>query len=121
VPWREASEIDDLCAIDIGLMPLPDDEWAKGKCGLKALQFMALELPVVTSPVGVNTEIIDDGVNGLLAATEEGWFSRLSELVGAAERRIALGRAARQTVVSRYSVLSQREAYLAHLRALVER
>jgi glycosyltransferase involved in cell wall biosynthesis len=121
LPWREASEVDDLCAIDIGLMPLPDDEWANGKCGLKALQFMALELPVVTSPVGVNTDIIDDGVNGLLAATEEDWFTRLSELVDAAERRNALGRAARQTVVSRYSVLSQREAYLGHLRALVER
>jgi glycosyltransferase involved in cell wall biosynthesis len=118
VPWREESEIQDLCEIDIGLMPLPDDEWAKGKCGLKALQFMALELPVVASPVGVNPAIIDDGANGFLAATEDEWFERLSALLQSPQSRAGIGRAARERVVSAYSVASQRETYLRLLREL---
>ena len=117
-PWREESEIEDLSAIDIGLMPLPDDEWAKGKCGLKALQFMAMELPVVSSPVGVNTEIISDGVNGFLAAADDEWFERLSALIESPEKRRSIGRAARETVVARYSVASQRDRYLSLLRGL---
>jgi glycosyltransferase involved in cell wall biosynthesis len=118
-PWREASEIEDLCDIDIGLMPLPDDEWAKGKCGLKALQFMALTLPVVTSPVGVNAEIIRNGENGYLASTDDEWFERLSALIESADARRAVGDAGRETVVSRYSVISQRETYLGLLNGLV--
>lgn len=111
-PWCEQTEIEDLSAIDIGLMPLPDDEWAKGKCGLKALQFMAMELPVVTSPVGVNTEIVSDGVNGFLAGCDNEWFERLSQLIESAEMRRAIGQAARETVVARYSVVSHRDKYL---------
>jgi glycosyltransferase involved in cell wall biosynthesis len=119
MPWREETEIEDLSAIDIGLMPLPDDEWAKGKCGLKALQFMAMELPVVTSPVGVNTEIVQDGVNGFLARSDNEWFERLSALIESEERRREVGRAARVTVLERYSVVSQREHYLALLEGLL--
>jgi glycosyltransferase involved in cell wall biosynthesis len=121
MPWREATEIEDLCAIDIGLMPLPDDEWAKGKCGLKALQFMAMEMPVVTSPVGVNPEIISDGANGFLASTDDEWFERLAALIESLELRRTIGRAARETVISRYSVQSQKETYLGLLRALALR
>jgi glycosyltransferase involved in cell wall biosynthesis len=112
MPWRAETEIEDLCAIDIGLMPLPDDEWAKGKCGLKALQFMAMGMPVVTSPVGVNTQIISDGVNGFLANTDDEWFARLVALIESPELRKTVARAGRETVVSRYSVVSQRETYL---------
>jgi glycosyltransferase involved in cell wall biosynthesis len=119
MPWREETEIEDLSAIDIGLMPLPDDEWAKGKCGLKALQFMAMGLPVVTSPVGVNTEIVQDGVNGFLARSDNEWFERLSALIESEERRREVGRAARVTVLERYSVVSQREHYLALLEGLL--
>jgi glycosyltransferase involved in cell wall biosynthesis len=118
-PWREETEIKDLSSIDIGLMPLPDDEWAKGKCGLKALQFMAMELPVVTSPVGVNTEIIDDGRNGYLARADDEWFERLSALIESAQLRAQLGNAARETVLQRYSVESQRGRYLGLLEGLV--
>jgi glycosyltransferase involved in cell wall biosynthesis len=121
MPWREATEIEDLCAIDIGLMPLPDDEWAKGKCGLKALQFMAMEMPVVTSPVGMNTLLISDGANGFLASTDDEWFERLAALIESPELRRTIGRAARETVVSRYSVESQKETYLGLLDALASR
>jgi glycosyltransferase involved in cell wall biosynthesis len=118
VPWRAETEVADLCEIDIGLMPLPDDEWAKGKCGLKALQFMAMGLPVVTSPVGVNTEIVRDGANGYLATSDDDWFDRLAALVESAQARREVGAAARTTVVERYSVASQRERYLSLLTAL---
>jgi glycosyltransferase involved in cell wall biosynthesis len=111
-PWREDREVAELREIDIGLMPLPDDDWAKGKCGLKALQFMALELPVVTSPVGVNTKIISDGANGFLATGDDEWFDRLAALIESAELRATIGAAARATVVERYSVAAQRETYL---------
>lgn len=119
VPWRPESEIADLCELDIGLMPLPDDEWAKGKCGLKALQYMALELPTVMSPVGVNTEIVTDGVDGCLASSEDEWVDKLAGLVESVSTRRRLGRAGRETVVSRYSVAAQKDAYLAHLTDLV--
>jgi len=64
--WSLSTEIDDLMLLDIGVMPLPDNEWSKGKCGFKALQFMSLGIPTVASPVGVNTIIVRDGINGYL-------------------------------------------------------
>ncbi|MCZ6807879.1 MAG: glycosyltransferase family 4 protein [Deltaproteobacteria bacterium] len=117
--WSRASEVRELCAIDIGIMPLPDDEWARGKCGLKGLQYMALGIPTVMSPVGVNSEIVDDGRNGFLALDREGWVEKISRLIEDAELRKALGVEARRTVVERYSVLSQRDDYLAHFLALL--
>ena len=81
MPWRAATEMQDLDTIDIGVMPLPDDAWSKGKCGLKALQFMALGVPTVCSPVGVNTDIIQDDENGFIAATEDEWVEKLGRLL----------------------------------------
>jgi glycosyltransferase involved in cell wall biosynthesis len=107
LPWRASSEADDLRQIEIGIMPLPDDEWSRGKCGLKALQYMALGIPTVCSPVGVNTEIIRDGGNGLLASTESEWIEKLTLLLRSAELRARLGEAGRQTVVENYSALAQ--------------
>jgi glycosyltransferase involved in cell wall biosynthesis len=117
--WNPHTEIEDLSEIDIGLMPLPDDEWSKGKCGLKALQFMALETPTVMSPVGVNTKIVEDGRNGFLANSECEWFEKLSRLVESAELRERLGKAARGTVIREYSVESQKWRYLDYLRELL--
>ena len=105
--WHSETELEDLNAIDVGVMPLPDDNWSKGKCGLKALQFMALGIATVCSPVGVNTDIIQDNENGLIAATEEEWIKKLSLLVQSAELRKRLGDAGRKTVELKYSAVSQ--------------
>lgn len=105
--WRAATELEDLSAIDIGVMPLPDDKWSKGKCGLKALQFMALGVPTICSPVGVNTDIIQDDENGFLAATEGEWVEKLTRMLRSAELRRRLGQAGRATVEEKYSAVTQ--------------
>jgi len=107
MPWRADTELEDLSEIDIGMMPLPDDRWSKGKCGLKALQFMALGIPTICSPVGVNTDIIQDDQNGFIAGTEDEWVDRLSRLLRSAELRQRLGQAGRATVEEKYSAITQ--------------
>ncbi len=107
VKWVSESEVEDLLAIDIGVMPLPDDQWSKGKCGLKALQYMALGIPTICSPVGVNSTIIEDGVNGFLADGKEEWIEKLKKLLHSAELRRKLGAAGRETVENGYSAKSQ--------------
>jgi glycosyltransferase involved in cell wall biosynthesis len=117
--WSRETELMELSSFDIGIMPLPDDEWANGKCGLKALQYMALEIPTVVSPVGMNTEIITDGVNGFLASTGNNWVEKISGLIENPALRAAIGRQARKTVIEKYSVNSQKEKYLACMRELL--
>jgi glycosyltransferase involved in cell wall biosynthesis len=119
LPWKKESELQDLSVIDIGIMPLPDDEWSKGKCGLKGLQYMALGIATIMSPVGVNTEIIQDGDNGFLASTEEEWVSKISLLVENKELRQLLGDAGRKTVVDKYSVDANKGKYLKYFNDLV--
>jgi glycosyltransferase involved in cell wall biosynthesis len=104
VPWRLEREVEDLRGCNIGIMPLPDTAWARGKCGLKLLQYMAVGLSVVASPVGVNREIIVDGENGLLAGTEAEWEERLGRLLREETTRARLGRAARLTVERCYAL-----------------
>jgi glycosyltransferase involved in cell wall biosynthesis len=106
-PWRSATEVQDISGFDIGIMPLPDAEWERGKCGLKALQYMALGLPSVVSPVGINREIIDHGRNGFLASTEDDWVVMLDRLLADAKLRFQVGRAARVTVEGRFSAKVQ--------------
>jgi glycosyltransferase involved in cell wall biosynthesis len=107
MPWRAETELEDLSEIDVGMMPLPDDRWSKGKCGLKALQFMALGIPTICSSVGVNTDIIHDDQNGFIAATEDEWVDKLSRLLRSAELRRRLGDAGRATVEEKYSAITQ--------------
>lgn len=121
IAWNYENEIDELCEFDIGVMPLPDDEWTRGKCGLKGLQFMALEIATVMSPVGVNTEIIKDGVNGFLAAKENEWLENLSLLIDDVDVRKKTGKAGRETVEKKYSVNSQQEIYLKAFNHLLEK
>jgi len=117
--WSKEDEISELSSFDIGIMPLPDDEWAKGKCGLKGLQYMALEIAAVMSPVGVNSEIINDGVNGFLAANEQEWFDKLALLMEDAKLRETLGKEARKTVIEKYSKNSEKENYLKYFNELI--
>lgn len=110
-PWSNETEIRDLLEADIGIMPLPDDEWSKGKCGFKALQYMALEIPAIVSNVGVNPDIIRDGKNGRLCDSDEAWRIALEELITNPAQRKQLGLAGRQTVADRYSVSSNSDNF----------
>jgi glycosyltransferase involved in cell wall biosynthesis len=103
VKWRSQTEARDLSALDIGLMPLPDDPWTRGKCGMKALQYMALGIPTVCSPVGFNSALIDDGRNGFLAASEDEWVEKLRSLLLSRELRETMGAAGRETVEREYT------------------
>ena len=102
-PWRNETEVADLQSFDIGMMPLPDDPWSHGKCGLKALQYMAVGVPTVASPIGVNAEIIQDGTNGFLATTEQEWVEKLSRLLSDEPLRTTFAVEGRKTVEERYS------------------
>lgn len=112
IPWSLQSEIEDLNKIDIGIMPLPDDLWANGKCGFKLLQYMALAKPALASPVGVNTQIIDEGINGFLCASDKEWIENIEKLIMDSQLRYRLGQEGRMAVEKRYSVLSNSENFL---------
>ncbi len=111
-PWSIDEEIDDLLKMDIGLMPLTFDRWSQGKCGFKALQYMSLKIPVVASPVGVNSEIINHGLTGFLAHTDEEWLSSLRMLLREKQTRQSVGCAARDFVEKHYSVRSNTPLFL---------
>lgn len=102
--WNYEEEIADLHSFDIGLMPLTDDPWSRGKCGFKLLQYMAVGVPGVASKVGVNSEIIEHGVNGFLADGRGEWVDCLSRLIEDVALRKGLGKEARKTVKERYSL-----------------
>ncbi len=119
LPWNLESEIEDLLKIDIGVMPLPDDKWAKGKCGFKILQYMGLGIPAIASPVGVNQEIIEEGENGFLANSLAEWELRLTELIEGLELRKMLGKKGYETVEARYSVNSLQDRYLEEFQRLL--
>jgi glycosyltransferase involved in cell wall biosynthesis len=103
-PWSLDREVTLFNTCDIGVYPLPDDEWAKGKCGFKAIQFMACGVPVVSAAVGVNREIVQDDVNGFVAATPAEWIDKLTRLLVDPTLRAAIGSAGRRTVEARYSL-----------------
>lgn len=108
-PWEEARETEYISQMDIGIMPLKDEPWERGKCGFKLLQYMAAGKPVVASPVGVNSDIVEGSGCGYLARTEEDWFNGLYRLARDAELRKILGAQGRKAVEQRYSLESQAE------------
>src|SRR5262249_10552953 len=103
-PWSVDREVELFNTCDIGVYPLPDDEWARGKCGFKAIQFMACGVPVVAAAVGVNREIIRDGVNGFLASSDDEWTAKLQRLIADDDLRRRIGEAGRRTIEERYSL-----------------
>jgi len=119
--WEPATEATDIRDFDIGVMPLSDDAWSRYKCGLKLLQYMAVGVPGVASPVGVNSDIVEPGVNGYLAATADEWEASLGSLLESPELRQRMGQAARQTVEQRYSLAVNLPRWLEAVRGAVER
>ena len=118
-PWRAETEVRDLSDLDVGVMPLADDEWARGKCAMKAVQYMGLGIPAVVSPVGANAALVRDGENGYLASTPEEWRRALERLLSEPERRRRLGAAARLTVEQGFSAETQAPRLARLLRSLV--
>jgi glycosyltransferase involved in cell wall biosynthesis len=112
IQWSKETEVQDLLQFDIGLMPLTDDVWAKGKCGFKALQYMALNIPCLASPVGVNSAIIDEGVNGFLCSTLTQWEENIEGLLNNDTLREQMGEKGREKVLSYYSVESNSSNFL---------
>lgn len=111
-PWSKETEVADLAQIDIGLMPLEPTEWAKGKCGFKLIQYGAMGIPSVASPVGANLHVVKDRKTGLFATTPGEWKSALEKLIKDSLLRQKMGTAAREHILSNYSVKSQMKKFL---------
>ena len=103
-PWSMADEVGLFNSCDVGVYPLSDDDWSRGKCGFKAIQFMACGVPVVAAAVGVNREIINHGVNSMLATTRDEWVAHLSRLLTDAALRRQMSAAGRTTIEEKYSL-----------------
>lgn len=104
LPWSEDNEVELLRSADIGIMPLFDSPWEKGKCGYKLIQYMACGIPVIASPVGVNSLIVDDQVNGYLCNAEIDWYESLEKMLGDVRLREEMGKMGRRAVEERYCV-----------------
>ncbi|MGH7495583.1 MAG: glycosyltransferase family 4 protein [bacterium] len=119
-PWRLENEVEDLRQLDIGIMPMPDDRWTKGKCGFKALLYMSAGLPVVCSPVGFNREIVIPGDNGFWAETSAQWCEALQRLVEDQSFRRQMGASGRRLVEEKFSLEKCAPRFEQILRAVVE-
>jgi glycosyltransferase involved in cell wall biosynthesis len=113
VKWKKETEIEDLLFFNVGVMPLLDDKWAKGKCGFKALQYMSLGIPALVSPVGVNTKVVDDKINGFICKTSEDWKRALEELMSNQELLEEVSTNTRKKIENFYSVQSNSQNFLA--------
>lgn len=112
LPWSKDTEIDDLLKMDVGIMPLENDKWAQGKCGFKALQYMALGVPAIVSPVGVNTKIVDENINGWVCNSESEWEKILRQILAREVRLEGFSAAARSKIIDHYSVKSNTSNFL---------
>lgn len=114
--WSEEKEVSEIQNFDIGIMPLADSPWEQGKCGYKLIQYMACGLPVVASPVGVNQEIVQHGVNGYLASSVNEWVNALHDMCSDPINRLVMGMKGRSEVNKTYciQVTAPRLAQLFH-------
>ncbi len=123
-PWTSENEIHDLSEMDFGIMPLDhEDEFARGKCGFKIIQYMAMEIIAVASPIGINRELIKEGVNGFLCSNENEWISKLEWLLNSFHEKSTaeMRRAGRSQIVSNYSKQSQLDRFIEILKRPVQR
>ncbi len=120
-PWLLEGEIEGLRSFDIGIMPMPDNKWTRGKCGFKAILYMSMGIPCVCSPVGMNKEIITDGIDGFLAYSEDEWIKKLSLLIESITLRKRIGLAGRKTVEEKYSLKVNTPRFLEILKSIYER
>jgi glycosyltransferase involved in cell wall biosynthesis len=116
--WKLEDENEDLVSFDIGLMPLQDDLWSKGKCGLKIIQYLSVGVPVVCTPVGINGDIVRDGRNGFWATSPAEWVDRLATLIGDPALRMKMGREGIETVEQGYSLTVTSEKFFQVLQSL---
>ena len=119
VPWSAAAEVEALAGSHIGVMPLSDDAWSRGKCAFKLLQYMAASLPCVASPVGANTEAVIEGRTGFYARDAAEWEAALERLIGSAALRARLGSAGRAHLENRYDVQVYQARYVEVLEGLL--
>lgn len=112
VEWTEENEVKELASCQIGLMPLTSDKWSEGKCGFKLIQYLSLGIPAVSSPVGVNNKIIEQGKNGFLCTNDEEWYLAIEKLILDAALRKKMGEEGRKKIVKEYSLLSNKENFL---------
>lgn len=118
--WAAETEVEEISQIDIGIMPTPDDEWSRGKCALKALQYMSLGIPAVCTDMGANRDVVKHGENGFLAKTSEQWLNCFDALIDDGVLRKRLGDEARRTVVENYSMEKCGKMFAEVIRKTVE-
>lgn len=104
IKWTEENEIDELQQLNMGLMPLSDTEFERGKCGFKAIQYMSIGIPALVSPVGVNVEIVEDGVNGFHCRLISHWVDSMYHLINNSDKTFQMGQKAREKIVNEYSM-----------------
>ena len=109
--WQNKKEVALFNSFDIGVMPLPNDEWTKGKCGMKGLLYMSVGIPAVMSNIGMNKEIINHGENGFLPVGHQQWVDVLSNLIENDKLRKEIGQNGRKTVIDRYSKKKVKKTY----------
>ncbi len=113
VEWTAENEVAELATCQVGLMPLSQDEWSEGKCGFKLIQYLALEIPSVSSPVGVNKKIIENNINGYLCNSAEEWYNAMEKLILDKALRKRMGREGRKKISREYSLLSNADNFIA--------
>jgi len=119
--WSENTEVPDILSFDVGIMPLYDSPWARGKCGFKLIQYMACGIPVVASPVGANNDIVQDGVNGFLAANDLEWVEDLKLLAQDYRVRERMGKAGRERVEREFSLQQTSKIFATHVKLVASR
>jgi glycosyltransferase involved in cell wall biosynthesis len=121
IPWDEMMEVEAICSFDVGIMPLPDTPWTKGKCGFKLIQYMACAKAVTASPVGVNRQMVEEGVNGFLCDGPNEWERAWQQLYEERIRCKEMGQAGLRRYKERYLYEKVCRAYMRKLNAIRER